>query len=83
MVGPGGQEVDQFVEEIHSREEVDPFVEEIHSRGYTVVESLGPDLGRCFDSDEIFEEMGDGSEDENSGVNGRRMRTCHYVFGGN
>ena len=41
MVGPGGQEVDQFVEEIHSR-------------GHTVVESLGPDLGRCFDSDEIF-----------------------------
>ena len=70
MVGPGGQEVDQFVEEIHST-------------GYTVVESLGPDLGRCFDSDEIFEEMVDGIEDENSGVNGRRMRTCHYVFGGN
>ena len=70
MVGPGGQEVDQFVEEIHSR-------------GYTVVESLGPDLGRCFDSDEIFEEMADGSEDKNSGVNGRRMRTCHYLFGGN
>ena len=61
MVGPGGQEVDQFVD----------------------VESLGPDLGRCFDSDEIFEEMGDGSEDENSGVNGRRRRTCHYVVGGN
>ena len=44
MVGPGGQEVDQFVEEIHSR-------------GYTVVESLGPDLGRCFDFEEIFEEI--------------------------
>ena len=70
MVGLGGQKVDQFVEEIHSR-------------GYTVVESLGPDLGRCFDSEEIFEEMGDGSKDENSWVNGRRRRTCHCLFGGN
>ena len=69
-MGPGGQEVDHVVEEIHSR-------------GYTVAddEPLGPDLGRCFVFEEIFKEMGD--EDENSWVNGRRRRTCHCLFGGN
>ena len=60
-MGPGGYEVDHFVEEVHSR-------------GYTVAddEPLGPDPGRCYNSDEFCEEMGDWGKDENFGANGRR-----------
>ena len=71
-MGPGGQEVDHVVEEIHAR-------------GYTVAddEPLGPDPGRCYNSEELFEEMGDGRKDENSWANGRHRRTFHCLFGGN
>ena len=57
----------------HGGGEVDHFVEEVHSRGYIVAddEPLGPDPGRCYNSEEFFEEVGDGGKDENSGANGR------------
>ena len=53
--------------------EVDHVVEEVHSRGYIFAddETLGPDPGRCYNSEEFFEEVGNGGKDENSGANGR------------